>query len=67
MKSGSCLCGAVTYEVHGPLRNVVACHGKQCRKQTGTSTSFRSVRGDHDPAVSGLGGGARGVRQRESR
>ena len=39
MKTGSCLCGAVRYEVHGPLRNVVACHCEQCRKQTGTYMS----------------------------
>lgn|GEM_PF-125123 len=35
MKTGGCLCGAVRYEVHGPLRPVVACHCTQCRKQTG--------------------------------
>lgn len=39
MKTGSCLCGAVKYEVHGPLRPVVACHCEQCRKQTGTYMS----------------------------
>ena len=39
MKTGSCLCGAVTYEVHGPLRPVIACHCTQCRKQTGTYMS----------------------------
>ena len=39
MKTGSCLCGAVKYEVHGPLRDVVACHCEQCRKQTGTYMS----------------------------
>lgn len=38
-KTGSCLCGAVAYEVTGPLRNVVACHCHQCRKQTGTYVS----------------------------
>ena len=32
---GSCLCGAVRYRVDGPLRNVVACHCTQCRKQSG--------------------------------
>jgi hypothetical protein len=32
---GSCLCGGVVYEVHGPLRNVIMCHCTQCRKQTG--------------------------------
>lgn len=35
MKNGSCLCGAVTYEVTGPLRSVVACHCIQCRKSSG--------------------------------
>ena len=33
--NGSCLCGAVTYQVKGSLRPVVACHCGQCRKQTG--------------------------------
>ncbi len=32
---GSCLCGAVTYTVTGPLRPVVACHCAQCRKTSG--------------------------------
>jgi hypothetical protein len=39
MKSGSCLCGAVAFEIHGPLRPVIACHCIQCRKQTGTYMS----------------------------
>lgn len=39
MKTGSCLCGAVKYEVHGALRPVIACHCTQCRKQTGTYMS----------------------------
>ena len=42
-KTGSCLCGAVAYEVTGPLRNVVACHCHQCRKQTGTYVSATSA------------------------
>ena len=29
---GGCLCGAVRYEVRGPLREVVNCHCGQCRK-----------------------------------
>ncbi|HZS82159.1 MAG TPA: GFA family protein [Stellaceae bacterium] len=32
---GGCLCGAVRYEVHGPLRPIIACHCSQCRRQTG--------------------------------
>jgi hypothetical protein len=34
MKTGSCLCGAVKYEAQN-LRDVLACHCVQCRKQTG--------------------------------
>jgi hypothetical protein len=33
--SGSCLCGEVSYTVDGPLREVLACHCTQCRKQSG--------------------------------
>ncbi len=32
---GSCHCGAVKYTVHGKLRDVIACHCNQCRKQSG--------------------------------
>lgn len=35
MARGSCLCGAVSYEITGPMRDVVACHCTQCRKQSG--------------------------------
>lgn len=35
MPSGSCLCGAVRFEVTGPLRPPDACHCVQCRKQSG--------------------------------
>lgn len=34
-KTGSCLCGDVTFEMTGPLRPVIACHCVQCRKTTG--------------------------------
>lgn len=33
--TGGCLCGAVRYELRGPLRDVIACHCRQCRKITG--------------------------------
>ncbi len=42
MKTGSCLCGAVSFEVHGELRPVIACHCIQCRKQTGSYMSATS-------------------------
>lgn len=33
--TGSCLCGAVTFTVDGPLRQITFCHCGQCRRQTG--------------------------------
>ena len=33
--SGTCLCGAVRYQVSGPMRQVIACHCVQCRKTSG--------------------------------
>lgn len=33
--TGSCLCGAVSFEVDGALRAVINCHCGQCRKWSG--------------------------------
>jgi hypothetical protein len=35
MKTGSCMCGAVAFEINGPLDDALACHCSQCRKMTG--------------------------------
>lgn len=35
MHTGSCLCGAVSFEVAGDLHAPDACHCVQCRKQSG--------------------------------
>jgi len=35
MTKGSCLCGAVTFEVSAPLHPPDACHCTLCRKQSG--------------------------------
>jgi hypothetical protein len=35
MARGQCICGAVRFEVRGPLRNVVLCHCTECRRWTG--------------------------------
>jgi hypothetical protein len=40
MKTGSCLCGGVAFEVTGQLRPVVVCHCTQCRKQSGHFGAF---------------------------
>ncbi len=42
-RTGSCLCGAVTYEVDGPLRPVVFCHCSQCRKSSGHHVAATSA------------------------
>ena len=35
MHKGSCLCGAITFEVAGALPGPDACHCRHCRKQSG--------------------------------
>lgn len=42
-RTGSCLCGAVTFRVTGPMRPVVACHCGQCRKATGNYVAATSA------------------------
>ena len=33
--TGRCLCGDISFRVHGPLRDVVDCHCHRCRRFTG--------------------------------
>ena len=37
--TGSCLCGAVSYEVRGPFARFGHCHCSRCRKATGSAHS----------------------------
>jgi len=37
MHAGSCLCGAVGYEVHGELGPITVCHCRKCRKANGSA------------------------------
>ena len=43
MKTGSCLCGAVTYQLSGQLRDVVTCHCIQSRKTSGHFVAATAV------------------------
>ncbi|MCO4837232.1 MAG: GFA family protein [Oceanospirillaceae bacterium] len=45
--TGSCLCGAVKYQVIGPLRPVVACHCGQCQKTSGHHVAATSAKREH--------------------
>lgn len=38
--TGRCLCGAISFEIHGPVRGVVVCHCEQCRRQHGAPPGF---------------------------
>jgi hypothetical protein len=44
---GRCLCGAVQYEVRGPLRPVVACHCGMCRRTSGHFVAATAARRRH--------------------
>ena len=41
--TGGCLCGAVRYEVSGPLRDVVECHCAMCRRTHGHVAAYTAV------------------------
>jgi hypothetical protein len=42
--TGRCLCGAVTYEVRGPLRDVLLCHCTECRRWHGHVSASTAAR-----------------------
>ena len=42
MLKGSCLCGAVTYELRSELGPIVMCHCRKCRKASGTAYATNS-------------------------
>jgi len=37
IKSGSCLCGEVSFEIEGDFDNFYLCHCSRCRKDTGSA------------------------------
>ena len=44
---GHCLCGAVSYEVRGPLRDILLCHCEECRRWGGYVGAFTATRLEH--------------------
>ncbi len=60
MIRGSCLCGAVAFEIEGSLTPIQLCHAARCRKATGgafapellaPATGFRWARGEDRVSV----------------
>lgn len=54
MYTGRCLCGAVRYQIHGGIRNIVCCHCSECRKAQGSAFATNGiVRTDEFKILSG--------------
>lgn len=54
VREGGCQCGAVRYEIHGPVQKIYVCHCRECRKQSSSAfgislfvarTALRLIRG----------------------
>jgi hypothetical protein len=43
-KTGSCLCGGVTYRIDGDVARPVACHCSQCARTSGNYAAMASCR-----------------------
>jgi hypothetical protein len=43
MYTGGCLCGAIQFEIRGPIRNIVYCHCSQCRKAQGSAFASNGI------------------------
>jgi hypothetical protein len=42
--TGRCLCGSVSYEVRGPLRDILICHCDECRRANGHLGAYSATR-----------------------
>lgn len=45
--TGRCNCGAVRFEIRGPMRDIIACHCAECRRMSGHYTAATATRPQH--------------------
>lgn len=43
MYSGGCLCGAVQFQIKGPISHIVYCHCSQCRQVQGSAFATNGI------------------------
>jgi len=48
MYQGGCLCGAVRYEIDGPIHHIIFCHCSQCRKAQGSAFATNGIVKEQD-------------------
>jgi len=53
MYKGSCLCGAVTFAINGPIEEIVMCHCSQCRKAQGSAYATNGMVDEADFSMHG--------------
>ncbi len=52
-RTGTCLCGAITYEISGDLIATAVCHCEHCQRQSGGAFSVNLIVLESQIAVSG--------------
>ena len=43
MLTGSCLCGAIRYSIDADIKDLRACHCKNCQKQSGAQGTVNAI------------------------
>jgi hypothetical protein len=52
-RTGRCLCGQITYELHGDLIATAVCHCDHCQRQSGGAFSVNLIAHESQMAVTG--------------
>lgn len=52
--TGSCLCGAIRFELSPPIRDVIVCHCRQCAQWTGYAAAATAVAAENFMLLTGV-------------